>query len=718
MKKNINSVNISLNKSKNYSSKKRDSQKSSKEKNNHSSKEKKSSNILIFNKKKFNKNIIPNSNTKCFVIKLNNNIAKPNHAHNNKKYQTNNNSNSKNKIHNTKIKNLNIIKKPLRLGSQGKIATPNNITFIKNKNEFNLMYNNKSNKSQKLLEDNHSLKTKKISYFKDKLNVGKIDKNISHQKKKEGLPIYHKKIDKKHKLIIINKMKNNIINISSDNIKKNINYYKQKENIILNNNSQIMKNIKDNIYLNNKEIKIRNIYYPKSPNNKTMIFKKNISPIKKVSLIRNNQNYFNLNDNKIKKAKASTTFTVLNSESKLPNNYGYHEIIYKNSPKKVIQNNNINQEERYKYLKETQKDIYLRNNRPLLEELSTQNNNFNKVSTTILINNQSFNNLGNKILIPYYSTLNSKRNLSLRSSFREDNADNSNYNTTENIYFYSKDNFYDSNNNSKIFFSPKIKKLDISGQYNETETENEDIQTIHYFGEEMLQKNKNYNHSKNYGTYKFCIDGIKNSELKRNNSSNDINDTQKIEQDNAFKSIPFSLSYNEFKFRKYNKRNGSKNRELPLNKNNKRLNHNIINRKRKKNLVMEKSLNEQFISKTNKNKNNENTKDKISCCESIYFPINNIDNDSINEIIREFEKELEDEERKRKFIEDRSKNKVINKTENFDGFMRHCHAECHGTSDISLARHHTAKESTCGKPAGHAHTRGKGWSDDEQEHQH
>ena len=239
MKKNVNSVNISLNKSKNYPSKKRDSQKSSREKNNHSSKEKNSSkNNLIFNKKKYNKNIIPNSNTKCFVIKLNNNITKSNYEHNNKKYQTNNNSISKNKNHNAKIQNLNIIKKHLRLGSQGKIKTPNNITFIKNKNEFNLIYNNKTNKSQRKLEDNHSLKTKKISYFKDKLNVGKIDnKNISHQKKKEGLPIYHKKIDKKHKLILINKMKSNIINISSDNIKKNINYYKQKENIILNNNN-------------------------------------------------------------------------------------------------------------------------------------------------------------------------------------------------------------------------------------------------------------------------------------------------------------------------------------------------------------------------------------------------------------------------------------------------------------------------------------------------
>ncbi len=665
MKKNVNSVNISLNKTKNYSSKKRDSQKSSKEKSIHSSKEKKpSKNNFIFNKKKFNKNIIPNSNTKCFVIKLNNNITKSNHEHNNKKYKTNNNSISKNKIPDSKIQNLSILKKnknsPLRLCSKGKIASSNNITFIKNKNEYNLIYNTKSAKNQKLMEDNHSIKSKKISYCKDKLNTCKIDnKNTSGKTKKEGLPIYHKKIDKKHKLILINKMKNNIINISSDNIRKGINYYKQKENIILN-NSQIMKNIKDN----NKEFKIRNIYYPKSPNNKTVIFKKNISPIKKVNLIRNNQKYFNLNENNIKKTKATTTFTFLNSESKLPNNYGYHEIIYKNSPKRTIQTNNINEEEKYKYLKDTQKDIYLRNNRPLLEELCTPNNNFNKVSTTILINNQSFNNLDNKILIPYYSTLNSKRNLSVRSSFREDNADNYNYNTTENIYFCSKDNLSDSNNNSKLFFSPKVKKLDISGQYNEIETENEDIQTIHYFGEEMLQKNKNYNFSKNHGSYKFCIDGLKNSELKRNNSSNDINNPKKIEQKNFLKSIPFSYSYNEFKFRKYNKRNSNKNGVSPINKNNKRLNHNIINRKRKKKLVMEKSLNEQFLSKSNKSMTNENTKDKISYCE-----ISNIDNDSINEIIREFEKELEDEERKEKLNKDKLKDKLLNNTENFDGLM-------------------------------------------------
>ena len=665
MKKNVNSVNISLNKTKNYSSKKRDSQKSSKEKSIHSSKEKKpSKNNLIFNKKKFNKNIIPNSNTKCFVIKLNNNITKSNHEHNNKKYKTNNNSISKNKIPDSKIQNLSILKKnknsPLRLCSKGKIASSNNITFIKNKNEYNLIYNTKSTKSQKLIEDNHSIKSKKISYCKDKLNTCKIDnKNSSGKTKKEGLPIYHKKIDKKHKLILINKMKNNIINISSDNIRNGINYYKQKENIILN-NSQIMKNIKDN----NKEFKIRNIYYPKSPNNKTVIFKKNISPIKKVNLIRNNQKYFNLNENNIKKSKATTTFTFLNSESKLPNNYGYHEIIYKNSPKRTIQTNNINEEERYKYLKDTQKDIYLRNNRPLLEEFCTPNNNFNKVSTTILINNQSFNNLDNKILIPYYSTLNSKRNLSLRSSFREDNTDNYNYNTTENIYFCSKDNLSDSNNNSKLFFSPKVKKFDISGQYNETETENEDIQTIHYFGEEMLQKNKNYNFSKNHGSYKICLDGFKNSELKRNNSSNDINNPKKIEQKNSLKSIPFSYSYNEFKFRKYHKRNSNKNGVSTINKNNKRLNHNIINRKRKKKLVMEKSLNEQFLSKSNKSKTNENTKDKISYCES-----SNIDNDSINEIIREFEKELEDEERKEKLNKDKLKDKLLNNTENFDGFM-------------------------------------------------
>lgn len=101
------------------------------------------------------------------------------------------------------------------------------------------------------------------------------------------MPIYHKKIDKNNKLLLINKIGKNKMNISCDNVKKCINYYKGKENIIINNNnSLILRNIKENIYLNNKDTKIRNIYYPRSPINKSINFKKEISPIKKLTLLK------------------------------------------------------------------------------------------------------------------------------------------------------------------------------------------------------------------------------------------------------------------------------------------------------------------------------------------------------------------------------------------------------------------------------------------------
>ena len=105
---------------------------------------------------------------------------------------------------------------------------------------------------------------------------------------------------------------------------------------------------------------------------------------------------------------------------------------------------------------------------------------------------------------------------------------------------------------------------------------------------------------------------------------------------------------------------------MKINKNNKRFSHNIINRKKKKKLVMEKSLNEQFISQNNKNKTCEYTKDKISCCESSII----LDNDSINEIIKEFEKEIENEEKKDNLDKDSCQKKIkINNEENTDVFI-------------------------------------------------
>ena len=361
-----------------------------------------------------------------------------------------------------------------------------------------------------------------------------------------------------------------------------------------------MKNIKDNIY--NKEINLKNIYYPKSPTNKSIIFKKQISPIKKVNFIKNKQNEnksiidSNNNINNNKNIKAPSSYRIFQTEGNFPNNHGYHEIIYKNSPQKTLPNNNINniKEEKYKKLNEFIQNTTLRNNRPFLEELTTDNN--NKTNENICLCS-SQRNLNNSALSP------------------------------------------------KLFLSPTIKKLDVS---NDIETENEEQQTIHYFGEQMLERNKNYNFNKINDIYMFPIDGIKNTELKRNNSTSDIN-KENSNRKKGIKSIPFSYSYNQFRWKKYQKRNSNNNISKDKSNNNnqnknKRFNHNIVNRKKNKKLVMEKSLNEQFISCSNKSKNNDFTKDKISCCESSI----NIDNDSINDIIKEFEKEMEAEEKKNK----------------------------------------------------------------------
>ena len=675
MKKNVNIIKTSLNKTKKNSSRKKDLSKSS-NKSNHLSKEKDTyKNNFMFSKKNFvNKNFIPNSNAKC-CIKID---IKSKQKNKNKVSKSNN---SKILQSNTKHQNLSHEKKysdnSLRVSTKGKKESEKNISFIRNKNQLDLFYNNDSLNSQRLLRNKYNTKKNQITFNKDKINnPKKNNKIIQKWKNKKEFPIYHKKIDKNNKLLLINKIKKNKINISSDNIRRNLNYYTRKNNII-SNNTQIMKNIKDNIYLNSKDIKIRNIYYPKSPKNKYISFKNNISPIKKVSLIRNKKNEKDINDNKVKNTKASTTFTVFNYDNKVPDNYGFHEIIYKNSPKnKVI---NIKEDAKNNF-KESPKNLCLRNKRSLLEELTSQNNNYNKILTTILINNQSFNNLDNKIVIPYYCTLNSNKNISLRSSFKDEH-----YNTSENICLCSNDIFNKSKNNSKIFLSPKVNKLDLSSQYNEIETENEDTQSIHFFGEEMLKKNKNYNFSKNNEIYKFPINVFKNSELKRNNSSNDIKNLKNSNKKKLYESIPLSCSFNEFKWRKYHKRNENKFKDVPINKKNNRFSHNIFNRKKKKKLVMEKSLNEQFISNSNKYKSNDNTKDKISCYESSI----NLDNDSINEIIKEFEKEIEDEEKKEKIYQNYKQDKKINN--DMDGLFSGFVSENENISNMSKGSTNSSK---------------------------
>ena len=682
MKKNVKLVYITLNDSNNNSSRKKDTLPLSNG-SIPSSKEKKSN--FVFNKKKLNKNSIPNSNSKCYINKINNSKEKQKYGNSNSKpkYNSNLNSHSKKNRSDSKHKNLSLIKRnknsPLRLITPGK-TTPNkniNILHNKNKNKLNLLNNNSIN-NQKKLENNYNCKSKKISFFKDKMNCYKNGNQILSNGKNNGeMPIYHKKIDKNKRLLYINKNKNNIINISSDNVKKSINYYKQKENIITN-NSLIMKNINDNKFSSNKENKIRNIYYPRSPINKSIKYKKDSSPIKRVSFIKNKLNENKLNDNNNRNSKIPSSYRIFKSENKFPDNYSYHEIVYKNSQKSSVENkkNNIKEEEKNNKIKQTLPNIPLRNNRLLLEELTTENNNYNNISTTLLINNQSLTGLDNKIIIPYYCTLNKNQNISLRSSIKEENN-----NINENICYCStnNNNIKNSTLNPNLFCSPKVQKLDISAQYNEIETENEDIQTIHFFGEQMLKRNKNYNFNKINDIYTFPFDGGKNTELKRNNSSDNINKGQNSDNKTGINSIPFSYSYNQFKWKKYHKRNENKNQDLLINKNNKRFNHNIINRKKKKKLMMEKSLNEQFISKPNKNKCNDNTKDRISHCESSI----NLDNDSINDIIKEFEKEIEDDEKKDILSKNSSKRKEININENNENFVFSFFSENDNNSNMS-----------------------------------
>ena len=676
MKKNVKTVNITLTKLNNISPKKNKSPKLANGSILSSNETKISKNNFIFNKKKLNKNIIPNSNSKCYIKKLNNNLNKQKKEFLKQKEKFNK-SFSKKIQSDSKRPSLSLIKKnknsPLRLSNQEKKTPEKNASFLQNKSQLNFPYNNKSFNGQKLKENNYNIKTKKISIFKDKINYFKNgNKIVPKGKDPEIMPIYHKKIDKNNRLLLINKVKNNIINISSDNVKGNISYYKQIENNI--NRSQIIGAIGNDISSYNKEIQIKNVYYPRSPLNKSISFKNNISPIKKVNLSKSRKRDKNFISEKIKKIKISSDIKVLYLGNNLPNNYGYHEIIHKNSPKKRNKNNNVKEIEKYKSKKEIQNMFTLRNDRPLLEELTSQNDNYKRISTTILINNQSYNNSDNKILIPNYSTLNSNKNTSLRSSHREDNVS-----IKENLYLCSEDNIDNFGGNRKLFLSPKTKKLDISGQYNEIETENEDVQTIHYFGEEMLKRNKNYNFEKINEMYQFPIDNINNTELKRNNSSNDINNKHNTEQKNTYKSIPFSNSYNNLRWKQYSKRDEYYIGDLKINKRNKRYNHNIINRKKKKKLIMEKSQNEQFISIKKQSKTCDNTKDKFSCCESSI----NLDNDSINDIINEFEKEIENEEKKDKFIKDSSQKKLLNIGDNNDGMIYSFASENDNFSNMS-----------------------------------
>ena len=89
----------------------------------------------------------------------------------------------------------------------------------KNKNKLSPLNNNNVN-THKLPENNNNSKSKKRPIETDKTNYSiKGSKILSNGKTKEKMPIYHKKIDKNNKLLLINKLGKNKMNNSCDNAK-------------------------------------------------------------------------------------------------------------------------------------------------------------------------------------------------------------------------------------------------------------------------------------------------------------------------------------------------------------------------------------------------------------------------------------------------------------------------------------------------------------------
>ena len=262
------------------------------------------------------------------------------------------------------------------------------------------------------------------------------------------------------------------------------------------------------------------------------------------------------------------------------------------------------------------------------EEIFDENINLNKLTDNNSLNsNQSFSNFRYRQPMfdfhpLYYSTLSNTQNRLSKNNIQNE------YN---NICLFPH-KIHRNKLINELMISPNRKKLEFSDQYIETENEESANKTesIHYFGEQMLKRNKNYNFSKNLYNNNFIAkdENLKIS-LKRHHSYSNINQDQ-ISPD-------FSKNISQNNKKSYFLKSGNKL------KRNSRYSHNIVNRKKMRKLVMEKCLNEEFISQSNKKKKNN----IIPKLKKINFIENSmIDNDSLNEIIKEFEKEIEDEEKK------------------------------------------------------------------------
>ena len=595
--------------------------------------------------KKINKE--PSRRQSCGIIKRNKNYQL---------FVSNSSGNSPNKITNKNVS----------------IKNTNKNTNNTNNTHIDSVKKEKINLIQKIPKK-ISLKLKNNYYIKNtsENNYNNIGIKIIDNEKKRECPLCVSKMGKRQNIL------NN--NINNNNFNGNITYnnnvnlnFNNKDNIIYDiPNIPTITDIPKNIYINNKEMNI---------------MKKNI-----------NQNYSIENDiSNIKRNKLIKIPIIQNdfshTKKEFPNNFSYHEITHLNSPKST----NRNYKERVEFVKPIYINIKERNglfrhsmgNKKVYSQNESYNvNNVNKMASNnnYLVQNQSFSHFKDRIPIfefpnPNYSTVFSNRRQYFRNNILNNLNEDFNYINENNIHLYRYRSF---NNFKNIILSPKNNKLDYSDRY--MEIENEEIpKKINYFGEEMLKRNKNYNFPKyeNSNKNKYIPISISSEKKYRNkkirlkkkhNSYNNIHKKTKLNNvnDNFTKEC---LSYKKDKDKsiyispeKIDSNNNSSGKKSDFNSVNKiqkinRYSHNIINRKKIKKLIMEKSQNEEFISVPNKKESKDSKlKDKISNYEASI-----IDKDSINEIIQEFEKEIEDEEKREKEIKNKNEIKKGNNMSNND----------------------------------------------------
>lgn len=611
----------------------------------------------IIKKKKIIKYKLPIPNKKKF-IKKENNIPKNKYIKIDKKNISNEHTNKSI----VKRKNSGIVRRTknyqLYVSKPGKIS-PNNTINIEQKriglcNQYNSVI--RSPKVNPITPNSQSQKN--ISNVNNNIIIRNIPNNncSNYEVKTYQLTLKNKIFP----LYFLNEsMNNNTIkninyNIKSSDFNGNNNYINNENfnyiNIMSNNNQMFFNKKQSNI--------IERKYTSKSPSNHSH---KQISPLK-------NRNVNNCNRCEIKIIKRNSLNSSLNNQINLkknfPNNISFHEIVHFNSPKKT--NKSINKKEKQQYINKNRKNSTIKINNNYINECKRDdNNNCNRLFHHKLIHKQSLSNLKRRHLsfdtnIPHFST-----SFMANNQFLKNNLLDEYYNDS---YFVGHNYSHRNSQKKYLILTRQNSKSDFNSQYIENDDNEEIPEKIHYFGEQMLNRNKNYNYEKEDTVHNIEYTNkekvSQNINLKKrariclrkeNSQSNIIK--RNHNDNNSLKPLSHTNSYNE----KIIKRSPEKrNKNNTQNVKNNRYKHNIINRKRMRKLAIEREQSEEFISKIN-NKNNGSSKEKASYCESI------IDNDSINEVIREFEEEIEESEKKNNGKNedktDEQKNKVIHESQ-------------------------------------------------------